>query len=130
MSETLKGRPKPWLRGRRRPDEVRDKIRAWWTDDRREEKRRELLKRNPDSTYHGLSPRERKKIRETAGRCENCGDDGSGSRLDVHHRNGDKRDQRPPNLAVLCHRCHMQEHARRGETGWHEYHRKRRLNPD
>jgi hypothetical protein len=31
----------------------------------------------------------------------------------VHHRNGNKRDQSLRNLAVLCHRCHMQLHSAR-----------------
>jgi len=44
----------------------------------------------------------------------------------VHHKDGNKHNQEPDNLTVLCHQCHMQEHARRGEVGWSVYHRKRK----
>lgn len=129
LSAALVGKPKPWLRGKRRP-EVGRKIAAWWTDERREAKRTEMLGRNPRARYHGLSAKSAHRLVERIGRCERCGHDGSDSRLGVHHRNRDKHDQRLENLEVLCHRCHMQEHAAAGETGWQRYHQRRTTTPD
>jgi len=129
MSATASGKPKPWLRGRKRPEHSRT-MRDWWTPERREAKRQEMLARNPSARYHGLSAKGARRLREALGRCEACGGDGSDSRLDVHHRNGDKQDQSLSNLAVLCHRCHMQAHAEQGETGWDSYHQKRSSSPN
>jgi len=103
-------------------------MREWWTPERKEAKRQEMLSRNPSARYHGLSCEGARLLREALGRCEDCGGDGSDSRLDVHHRNGDKRDQSMGNLVVLCHRCHMKRHAEQKETGWDSYHRKRKTN--
>jgi hypothetical protein len=95
----------------------------WWTPERREKKRQEMLARNPQARYHGLSARAAKALTEAAGRCERCEADGSDSRLDVHHCNGDKRDQSLSNLAILCHRCHMRLHSEQGDL-------RRNLSPD
>jgi hypothetical protein len=124
MSAALKGKPKPWLLGRKRP-KVGRKIAAWWTPERREAKRQESLGRNPNARYHGLSAKSAARLVARIGHCERCQGDGSESRLGIHHRNRDKHDQRLENLEVLCHRCHMQEHAAAGETGWDAYHRNR-----
>ncbi len=129
LSERLSGKPKPWLRGRKRPEHSR-KMKEWWTPERRQEKRQEMLGRNPGARYHGLSAKSAARLVARIGRCECCGHDGSESRLDIHHRNRNKRDQRLENLEVLCHRCHMQEHASRGETGFDSMWRKRRSNQD
>lgn len=128
MAAATTGRPKPHLRGRKRPDHSRT-MQDYWTPERREAKRQEMLRRNPAARYHGLSARRAKALVEAAGRCQACGHDGSEHRLGVHHLDRDKRNQAPHNLLVLCHPCHMQEHAGRGETGWHVYHRKRRTSP-
>ena len=122
MSQATKGKPKPWLKGRKRP-EVGQKIAAWWTPERREAKRQESMGRNPNARYHGLSAKSAARLVARIGRCERCQHDGSDSRLGCHHRNRDKHDQRLENLEVLCHRCHMQEH--RAEIGWAAYHAKR-----
>ena len=129
MSERLRGVPKPLLRGRKRPEHSRQ-MKEWWTPERRQAKREEMMKRNPETLYHGKSHRAFRLLREAIGKCERCGDDRPASQLDVHHRNRDKRDHSLPNLIVLCHRCHMQDHASRGETGWHSYHRKRKMSRD
>lgn len=128
MAETTAGKPKPWLQGRSRPwhSEI---MQEWWTEDRREEKRQEMLLRNPDARYHGLSANGAKRFVESAGRCQECDGDGSESRLEVHHKDRDKRNQAPENLIVLCHRCHMQEHAGASESGWDVYHQKRKTTP-
>ena len=109
MSLSLTGKPKPWLVGRHFPARA-EKIRAWWTPERREAKRQQMLALNPLARYHGLSAKSAARLVKRIGHCERCGHDGSASRLDVHHRNRDKRDQRLENLEVLCHRCHMREH--------------------
>ena len=128
MSASLAGKPKPHLKGRKRP-KVGRKIAAWWTEERREAKRQEMLGRNPNARYHGLSATSAARLVRRVGRCECCGGDGSESRLGIHHRNRDKHDQRLENLEVLCHRCHMREHAKAGETGWDSYHQKRKTSP-
>mgnify|MGYP001558574251 CR=1 FL=1 len=120
MSAALKGKPKPT--GWKHSEETKIKMRKHWTAERKEQKRQEVLARNPLARYHGLSCRAAKRLREAAGHCELCG---STRRLDIHHRDRNKRNQALSNLQVLCHRCHMQEHAKTKETGWDSYHRKR-----
>ena len=127
MSARLAGQPRPWLRGRKRP-EVGRKIAAWWTQERREAKSREVMGRNPLARYHGLSAKSAARLVQRIGHCEACSHDGSESRLGVHHVNRDKQDHRLENILIMCHRCHMQEHASAGETGWQVYHRKRKMN--
>lgn len=126
MSERLKGRKHDYRSGSTRPD-VAAKIQSWWTEERRAAKRTETLSRNPSARYHGLSAKAAARLVKEIGRCELCDHDGSESRLGIHHKDRDKHNQERENLSVLCHRCHMQEHTRAGETGWHSYHRKRNL---
>jgi 5-methylcytosine-specific restriction endonuclease McrA len=123
MSEAQKGKKHDWASGSTRP-EVAQKIRDWWTPERREERRLALLERKPDARYHGLSSRRAAEIVRQAGCCTQC--DQTEGRLDIHHIDGDKRNQDPENLTVLCHRCHMKEHAKRGETGFDSMWRKRK----
>jgi len=125
LSEALSAKPKPWLVGRQRPDHSRT-MKDWWTPERREDKRREMLQRNPEARYHGLSARAAKKLVQEVGQCQRCQHDGSESRLGIHHIDRNKHNQQRANLEVLCHRCHMQEHASTAETGWDSFHRKRR----
>lgn len=126
MRQSTSGKSKPWLQGRKRP-EVGKKIAQWWTPERRKAKQQEVLGRNPNARYHGLSAKSAARLVKRIGRCERCGHDGSESRLSVHHKNRDKHDQRLENLEILCHHCHMQEHAEAGETGWQIYHSRRAL---
>jgi 5-methylcytosine-specific restriction endonuclease McrA len=126
MSETAKGRKHHWRSASTRP-EVAAKIKAWWTPERKEAKRRELLKRNPDARYHGLSARAAAKIVAEVGHCEKCAGDGGDSRLGVHHIDRDKHNQNRDNLQVLCHRCHMRLHSESGEIGWAAYHRNKTI---
>lgn len=121
MSAELSGRPHNYRSASTRP-EVAARIQEWWTPERKEARRQEMLKRNPDARYHGLSATMAKLIRDEVGQCQTCGSTG---RLDIHHKDGDKKNQDRENLAVLCRPCHMAVHAEQGETGWHHYHRNR-----
>src|SRR5271166_5660096 len=125
MSAALKGKPHNWSSGSTRP-EVADKIRSWWTPERRLERTAMLLQRNPSARYHGLSSRAAAKLVQSVGHCQKCG---SIKRLGIHHKDRNKQNQDPSNLIVLCHRCHMQDHAKAGETGWDSYWKKRKTNP-
>jgi 5-methylcytosine-specific restriction endonuclease McrA len=100
-------------------------MKQWWTTERRNRKREEMMKRNPNARYHGLSAKAAAALVRSVGACEACGHDGSKSRLSVHHRNRDKHDHKRKNLQVLCHRCHMKEH--RMEIGWAAYRKKKTL---
>ena len=121
MSAALTGKTHDYRSASTRPD-VAAKIQAWWTPERREAKRQESMARNPAARYHGLSCKEAARIVREVGRCQRCDHDGSDSRLGIHHKDRNKRNQKPSNLEVLCHRCHMQKH--RNEIGWAVYHRK------
>jgi 5-methylcytosine-specific restriction endonuclease McrA len=121
MSASTTGVRHDWPSASTRP-EVAAKIAAWWTPERRETRRREMLAKNPDARYHGLPPAEAARIVRSVGSCQRCLSDGSDSRLGVHHKDRDKKNQASSNLEVLCHRCHMQEH--KDEIGWAVYRRK------
>jgi hypothetical protein len=54
MSAALTGQKHAYRSASTRPD-VAAKIQAYWTPERREAKRLEMLKRNPSARYHGLS---------------------------------------------------------------------------
>jgi NUMOD3 motif-containing protein len=123
MSDRLKGQPKPYLKGRKRPEHSQ-LMKDWWTPERRAAMALRLSK--PDARYHGLSSRQAAALVASVGHCERCSHDGSESRLGIHHRDRDKHNQARDNLEVLCHRCHMREHADAQETGWDVYHQKRR----
>jgi 5-methylcytosine-specific restriction endonuclease McrA len=103
---------------------VARKIAAWWTPERREAKRLETLRRNPQARYHGLSAKAAKRLVQSVGHCERCQE--TQGRIDIHHKDRNKRNQERSNLEVLCHRCHMQEHALAGETGFDRMHQRRR----
>ena len=126
MSQRLKGKS-PRGVGWQHSEATRQKMKDVWTSERREMKRKEMLARNPYSIYHGLSCKAAQKIRQAIGHCENCG---STQNLDIHHLNGDKHDHSLHNLTVLCHQCHMREHANQKETGWDSYWKKRKMNPN
>jgi hypothetical protein len=46
--------------------------------------------------------------RQRGTKCEQCG---APERLDVHHKDGNRANNDPSNLATLCHRCHLRQHA-------------------
>src|SRR3990167_5197437 len=97
MSAILKGKPHGYRSASTRP-EVAAKIQAWWTPERREARRLQSLAVNPDSRYHGLSATGAKRLCVMAGSCQSCGKTG---RLDIHHKDLNKRNQEPDNLIVL-----------------------------
>lgn len=45
------------------------------------------------------------------GPCEICGNKNA---TEVHHKNGDWRDNNPTNLIRLCRSCHLKQHRKRG----------------
>jgi 5-methylcytosine-specific restriction endonuclease McrA len=53
------------------------------------------------------SPLFMKHQRNAIGVCVFCG---SLSNLHVHHKNRNRKDNRPENLIVLCQKCHTEEH--------------------
>ncbi len=111
--------------GQKDSPETIERKKAYWTPERREERRQQMLKRNPDAVYHGLSARLAKGLCLAVGHCQRCD---STENLDVHHRDRDKHNHIPSNLEILCHRCHMQEHSQ--EIGWAAYHQKRKSRQD
>lgn len=56
-------------------------------------------------TAHRWAREEVKKIK-----CEVCGKRG---RLDVHHKDGNEKNNDPSNLQVLCRSCHMKVHRKK-----------------
>src|SRR4051812_39252368 len=72
MSAAHQGKRHSWRSASTRP-EVAAQIQAWWTPERREAKRQEVLQRNPDARYHGLSAREAKRRCQEVGACQQCG---------------------------------------------------------
>lgn len=83
------------------------------------EKAREFYKENRDricskakKVYHDAHGMEFRKAREKAlirdgFSCTECGRD---YRIHVHHKNGDRSDNRLRNLKTTCHACHMRLH--------------------
>jgi hypothetical protein len=115
MSARLKGQPKPALRGRKRPA-VAKKIAAAWTPEMREAARqrglraaenRDWLLKIAESVSGALNPNIRARA---AGTCERCGGRPDYP-LDLHHKDFQKTNHAPNNLAVLCRSCHKLLHA-------------------
>lgn len=56
--------------------------------------------------------------------CAVCGKSYDGeTRFEMHHKNGDRKDNSPENLEWLCTSCHKKEHYKMGRTrqGWNGY---------
>lgn len=119
-SKRQRGQKHYWESGSKRP-EVAEKIRAWWTPERRAERKAKAALLHLDSPYHGLSSGAAKRLREAVGKCEKCG---MALNLDIHHRNRIKQDHSLSNLIVLCHKCHMKDHSSKQEMGWALYHKR------
>jgi len=54
-----------------------------------------------------MSSYRRKALEEYGERCMYCG---SGEKIEVHHKNGDRNDNRLRNLIPLCKKCHRKLH--------------------
>lgn len=50
--------------------------------------------------------------------CENCG---MKSPLDLHHQDGDRKNNSPENLRTLCDACHTKEHWATGKKAWRRH---------
>lgn len=127
IASTKQRGPRPYRKGKLSAERV-EKMRAWWTPERREEHRRKLMSRVPSNhEYKGLSASMRKEIVKNAGKCNRCQHDGTDYRLEIHHRNRNKHDQSPENLEVLCQLCHLQEHHKEKEIGMSAFRREMRV---
>lgn len=49
--------------------------------------------------------------------CERCSKTYSYTKLNLHHKNHDRSDDRPANFEILCTYCHREHHNLRGEKG-------------
>ena len=68
------------------------------------------MPRAPGRLHWRAWERLRRAMLDRAGwRCERCG---TGPPLEIHHRNGDRTDNRRENLEALCVACHLREHDR------------------
>ena len=61
--------------GQKDSPETLERKRSYWTPEKREERRQQLLKRNPDAVYHGLSARVAKGLCHAVGHCQWSGAD-------------------------------------------------------
>ena len=100
-------------------DGMRERMAKTWTKERRE-KISKLLKerwasgrmdanrvKDPKSPYGHLKCHQMKKIRGMEGCCSKCG---SKNRLQIHHKDFNKRNHAIDNLKTLCMSCHMKLH--------------------
>lgn len=92
-------------------DETREKLRASWCDPeirarRGIKKRRHYEPGNPIRMNRSIVLEQKPEI------CEECGcgpwHNGQSLMLQVHHKDGDRRNNRLENLQVLCPNCHTQ----------------------
>jgi 5-methylcytosine-specific restriction endonuclease McrA len=54
------------------------------------------------------------------GKCERCGFSNMGI-LIVHHKDRNKRNNRPNNIEILCPNCHALEHFTAKDGSWHSH---------
>ena len=132
MTQALLGKRHSYRSGNSVPEGAA-KAREWWTPERREQRRQEVLERNRDPKYrlrYGrpgmLNPNyldgqsvvpyergwtrtvKREVLDRDSHRCLDCGATES---LHIHHIDFRKVDHRPENLVTLCHACHFARHA-------------------
>jgi hypothetical protein len=141
MSAGQSGRPKPALRGRKRPEAGR-KIAATWTPERREEARQRGLALVKDPAYiqrlaealtgarnprwlggiangqyaPGFCKTLKAQIRERDGyTCQLCArtEEVLGYRLSIHHSDYDKTNHSPRNLFATCKGCNSRVNVNR-----------------
>ena len=125
MSKVLKGRPTPWLKGRKRSPETSRKIQAYWTEEKREERSQKWRRKRNPGYIHGNGrqkyPREfSKALRATIRKrdnytCQICHIQFPirSGHLSIHHIDYDKENSNPLNLIALCKSCHGKVHFQR-----------------
>lgn len=147
MSQTLTGKPKPYMRGRKRPAAGR-KIAAAWTDEMREAARergkqnaacQEWLQKIAEALMDEKNPRWQggisgqkytagfsKKLKEAIRkrddyRCQLCGksEEEFGYLLSIHHADYDKSNHDDSNLFSTCKACNSRVNANR--EVWYGY---------
>lgn len=68
------------------------------------------------STYKSSADMKRSrltKLAQTNATCERCGIQGSGHKIQIHHKDRSKSNHSISNLTVLCPKCHRKEHPKK-----------------
>lgn len=133
ISEALKGKPKPWFQGRKHKPETNAKIKASWTEEKREQARQRMLRRledrkwlehlsfvfsgernprwqggiaqkNYNNFYSTLKNEIRQRDNYTCQLCQ-ATENELGYKLSIHHIDYDKEYSEEDNLVALCKRC-------------------------
>ena len=88
-----------------------------WTDWLSPEGVQNLLNARKEKRIHGedVNRREYSKIARKyfVWTCHYCGENNNKNDLNVHHINGNNKDNNPLNLEVVCISCHLKTHALR-----------------
>jgi hypothetical protein len=54
-------------------------------------------------------------------KCMQCG---STKNIDVHHKDKNRKNNKLENLLVMCHKCHIKYHDKKGDVGWSIYNKR------
>lgn len=117
LKYNIKALNKGWFKKGERPNSY-ESMRAWWADEDNKKTMRESRKgvrvspstefkyKNGNGYRHlllkGVLPQY----------CEVCLDEPVISRLQVHHKDGNRKNNERDNLQVLCRPCHLSHHNR------------------
>lgn len=131
LSRVLKGKPKPWLRGKKRSPETRRKMCEYWTEEMRKEASKRWQGGNNPAYINGdhcrvypreFNPKLRTKIRKRDQyHCQLCRSHfpTRSKALSIHHIDYDKMNNESINLIALCKSCHAKTNFHRQE--WRAY---------